>query len=263
MTDFLKQAEKAARSAGQTLLDWQDRISAREKGPKDLVTEADLAAQQEIRRILLGAYPDHEFLGEEDEDAATRTAASAGYRWIVDPLDGTANYVHRLQAFAVSIALQRAGETVVGVIYDPVLGDCYTGERQAGAQLNGQPIRTSGCTEIRGALAAASFSANVPRGSTEIRRFVEMLHECQAIRRLGSAALNLSYLAAGRLDTYFATSVKIWDVAAGLLIVQEAGGVMTSIDGGPFDPADPRFAASATAPLHEQVLATLRRARFG
>src|SRR5687768_13305525 len=151
MTDFFAVCLEAAHRGGAELLDWQSRFSPKEKGPKDLVTEADVAAQTAIRNVLLGAFPDHDFLAEEE--AADRVARGekpipprrGEFRWIVDPLDGTANYVHRLQTYAVSIALQHRNEIVLGVVYDPVSEECYTSRRGEAALLNGLPIRASQC----------------------------------------------------------------------------------------------------------------------
>ena len=244
------------------LLSWRDRFSTREKGPRDLVTEADLASQQAIRGILLEAFPDHEFLGEEvDPAVAARSAVGkSDYRWIVDPLDGTANYVHGMQGFAVSIALEYRREIILGVVYDPLSGEFYHAQPGQGAYLGGQRMATSGCAAPGQAMLAVSFPPHVERDSVEIQRFIEGLIACQSVRRLGSAALNLAYLAAGRLDAYWATSVKIWDVAAGVLLVREAGGIVTQIDGSNLDLDDPRFLASASAPLHKQMLAIVAAA---
>ena len=263
MREFLSVCEQAARAGGQILLDWQHRFTSREKGLRDLVTEADVASQQAIRDILLGRFPSHDFLGEEDASfpSTAKTSGAAEYRWIVDPLDGTANYVHHMPAFAVTIALQKAGETVLGIVFDPIANELYHAVQGEGAFLNGLPVQTSGCTSPEQAMVAVSFAPNVPRGSVEITRFIEALHCCQSVRRLGSAALNLAYLAAGRLDAYWATSVKIWDVAAGLLMVQEAGGTVTRIDGGTLDLANPEFLASASQPLQGEMLQILSRAR--
>jgi myo-inositol-1(or 4)-monophosphatase len=266
MPDFLAVALEAAHRGGAELLDWQSRFSPKEKGPKDLVTEADVASQTAIREVLLGAFPDHDFLGEEE--AAERVAKGlpaiptrgSDYRWIVDPLDGTANYVHRLQTYAVSIALQQRNDLVLGVVYDPVSEECFTARSGERALLNGLPLKTSGCQRLDQAMIAVSFSSNVERGSIEITRFVEALHSCRSVRRLGSAALNLAYLAAGRLDAYWATSVHAWDVAAGFLLVEEAGGKITAIDGSPVDLESPQFLATANPQLHELMLGVLRTA---
>jgi myo-inositol-1(or 4)-monophosphatase len=265
MSDFLPSCVQAARAAGQVLLDWQSRFSVREKGRNDLVTEADLAAQETIRGILLKAFPDHDFLGEEEaadrkEKGLPTPARCSPYRWIVDPLDGTANYVHGLPAYAVSIALEHNRDLICGCVLDPSSNECYTAIAGGGAALNGKPIRVSGCRTLVGAMVAVSFPPNVPRGSIEITRFVEVLHAAQSVRRLGSAALNLCYIGAGRLDSYWATSVSSWDVAAGVLVVREAGGIVTDIRGAPLEIDRPEMVAASSPALHAEVMQILRQA---
>jgi myo-inositol-1(or 4)-monophosphatase len=260
MLEFLKIAEQAARTAGKLLDDLQGRCQVWSKGPKDFVTEADIAAQRVIRETLLGAYPTHGFIGEEDQAPQAWNNDFVGHRWIVDPLDGTANFVHQLPSYAVSIALEHSGEIVVGVVFDPASDECFSAIRGHGAMLNGEPIQVSRCEQFGDAMAAASFAPNVQRGSEEIARFVEVLLSCHSLRRLGSAALNLCYLASGRLDAYWATSVKAWDVAAGALIARESGAVVTALDGSPFDLRRPKLAGSANSLLHEQFLGILRQA---
>lgn len=257
-TEFLKTAEQAARTAGKLLDELQGRCQVWSKGPKDFVTEADIAAQRVIREIVLGAYPSHAFVGEEDPHHGAWEAAD--FRWIVDPLDGTANFVHQLPSYAVSIGLEVGGTLAIGVVYDPASDECYTGERGKGAWLNGEPVQASRCERLEDAMVAASFGPNVQRGSDEIARFVEALIASHSMRRLGSAALNLCYLASGRLDAYWATSVKPWDVAAGVLIAQEAGAVITALAGGPFDIRHPQLAGAANQLLHQQFLEVLARA---
>ena len=256
---WLEVAVQAAKSAGEVLLDWQQRFTAREKGINDFVTDADFASQECIYRILMGEFSDHAFLGEEDLGNNV-SLSHDGPLWIVDPLDGTANYVHRLQTYAVSIALVVAGKIEVGVVYDPILRECYTAIRGGGAFLNDQPIRTSGCSLAAKGMIAVSFSNAVERGSVEIARFIEVLHHCQSVRRLGSAALNLAYVASGRLDAYFATSVKAWDIAAGVLFVEEAGGKVTNLTGQPLDLANPAFLATSSAEMHGEMLELLAKA---
>jgi myo-inositol-1(or 4)-monophosphatase len=264
MPDFLTVCESAARAGAAVLLELRHGFRVREKGPRDLVTEADTASQAAIRSVLWEAFPDHGFLGEETlpddgaRESGQREGTTAQYRWVVDPLDGTVNYVHQLPGYAVSVALERNGEPVVGVVLDPIIDECFTARASGGAQLNGEPIHAGKCTELDQALVAASFSSNVPRGSPEIARFIEALHACQSLRRMGSAALNLCYVASGRLDAYFATSLKRWDAAAGALIVREAGGVLTDLAGGPFDLGHPSLMAAGTPRLHEALLEVLR-----
>ncbi|MFP6676927.1 MAG: inositol monophosphatase family protein [Pirellulaceae bacterium] len=250
-------AEVAARAGGDVLRDWEGRVQAREKAPHDLVTEADLAAQQRIEEVIHETFPDHDFLGEEGNATWPRRSS---YRWIVDPLDGTTNYVHGLHQYCVSIAVEHDDQLIAGVVFDPKADECFTAFRGAGAKLNGVPIRTSRCELVDKALMAASFSAQVARDSIEIRRFVEVLLKCQALRRLGSAALNLCYLAAGRLDGYWATSVKSWDIAAGAVIVREAGGTVTNVDGRPLDLNHPTLLAASSEKLHRELLRSLRQA---
>jgi myo-inositol-1(or 4)-monophosphatase len=260
MASYLEICEQAARAGGAVLLDWRDRITAREKGPRDLVTEADFASQRAIAEIIETAFPDHAFLGEEDIEGqkAQAEASTSGFRWIVDPLDGTVNYVHGMNNFSVSIALEQEGSMIAGVVYDPVADECYAAAVGQGATLNGKPIAVSNCQQLEEALIAASFSAGTRSDSMEVARFAEVLGQCQAIRRLGSAALNLSYAAAGRLDAYWADSVKIWDIAAGVLILQEAGGVVSHLDGGAYQSEDPKIVVAATPSLHEQLLRVMR-----
>jgi myo-inositol-1(or 4)-monophosphatase len=231
MPDYLAVCEQAARVGGELLLQWKGKFAVREKGPRDLVTEADLASQTAIRKVVLEAFPDHDFLGEETLRESEPERKSE-FRWIVDPLDGTTNYVHQLRSYSVSVALQQGDQVIAGVVYDPELDECYAAAAGAGARLNGQPLSPSDCQSPDQALVAASLPARVPRGSPEIAAMVEIIHECQGLRRLGSAALNLCYVAGGGLDAYWAGSVKLWDIAAGMLIVEEAGAVMTSLDEG-------------------------------
>jgi len=161
----------------------------------------------------------------------------------------------------VSIALEREGEILVGTIFDPVSNECYTASAGGGAWLNGQPLKVSEVTQLSEALVVASFGTSVSRDSIELSRFSEIVTTSQAVRRLGSAALSLAYLAAGRLDSYWAITAKAWDVAAGVLLVQEAGGIVTSMGGKPFDLETPTFAASATPELNASLVAALARAR--
>jgi len=266
MSDFLAVCEQAARAGGAALQKWVNRVTAQEKGPKDMVTEADFASQQAIREVVLSAFPEHRFLGEERDEAQERAVAPTGrlgdgdYRWIVDPLDGTLNFIRSLPSYAVSVAVERGGELLVGVVFDPMLDECFTAAAGCGAFLNGKPIRPSRCRSLPQALVAVSFSANVPRDSVEIRRFVEILQASQSMRRSGSAALNLCYVGCARLDAYFASSLYVWDVGAGVLVAREAGATVTSIMGHTFDLRRPDLAIAATADLHAELLQALARA---
>ncbi|NQU24546.1 MAG: inositol monophosphatase [Candidatus Nealsonbacteria bacterium] len=259
MLEYATTCEKAVRAGGAVVLDWIDRFEVSEKGPADLVTQADLASQDAVSCIILQTFPDHFILGEEDQASEPATSRSE-FRWIVDPLDGTTNYVHRVPHFSVSLALERNGELLVGAVYDPIREECFTAIAGGGAMLNGRPIHTSEVSELPNALAAVGFPPRVATDAPDVLVFLEALSGCQAIRRTGSAALNLSYIAAGRFDLYWSFSTKVWDAAAGVLLVREAGGIVTEPDGSPFTLDDGRFLAAANDPLHKQLRELVARA---
>jgi myo-inositol-1(or 4)-monophosphatase len=260
VADYLAVCEEAARAGGEVLLSWVGRFSVREKGPSDLVTQADLAAQEAIKKVVLGHFPNHHFVGEEDAGTGLLKAEKC---WIVDPLDGTTNYVHQVPHYAVSVALAEHGAPSVGVIFDPVSRECFSAVRGEGAYLNGTRLQTSTATDLAQAIVAASFSARVDPQSPEIDQFRAALLNCQAVRRTGSAALNLCYVAAGRFDAFWALSTKAWDVAAGVLLVEEAGGTVSDLAGDAFDIARPHPVTSATPMLHRQFLELLNLAGRG
>ncbi len=267
MTQFMEVCLKAVCAGGQVLRDMRGRINPREKAPKDLVTEADLASQEAIYRVISRAFPSHGFVGEEGSPGEPHVPGAGNpggmggpeYCWVVDPLDGTLNYVRQLPNYSVSVALRRGPDVVCGAVYDPILDECFAAAAGRGATLNGSPIRCGQCTQVEQALIAASLPVDVPRGSAEVARFIEVMHSAQSIRRLGSAALSLCYVAMGRMDAYWAMCVKQWDVAAGQLILREAGGVISGPTGGVFDLDHPQFVAAATPPLHRELLDILRR----
>lgn len=242
-------SQSAAHEAGKVLLKHLGRVAAKEKGPRDLVTQADLEAQSTIKQTLLDRFPDHGFLGEEGNSENV----DAEFCWIVDPLDGTTNFVHQLPGFAVSIALMQNGEIVSGTIFDPIANECFSAIRHEGALRNGEPIQASSCTELGNSLLVCSFPSQTDRDGIEIKRFLNVMPKA-TVRRMGSAAMNLAYIACGRLDGYWASSLSIWDMAAGLLIATEAGASFSHIDGGPINLKDPQFVAAATPELHQQLL---------
>ncbi len=253
MQQLARVCQDAAKAGGEVLLKMRGKIEAREKGPADLVTEADIASQNAIFDVISKHFPDHELLGEESSDSQSGPDYSKP-SWIVDPLDGTTNYVHGLENYSVSVALREANQIITGAIYDPVRGHCYHATHGSGAFLNDMPIRCSSVNKLSDSLVSASFSPRVPRNSPEIDRFLAVLDQCQALRRLGSAALNLCYVASGKLDAYWATSLKQWDVAAGVLIVREAGGCIAPIGQQEFDLEKPRFVATSQPDLRDEML---------
>lgn len=263
----LEVCEAAARAGGRVLLDWVGRFGVSNKGPRDLVTEADLDSQREIRRILLGAFPDHGFIGEEslpehsaDGQPAGRDASGGPtLRWMVDPLDGTSNYVHGFPAWCVSVALTRGDEILVGTVYDPMRDECFTAQLGAGAWLNGKPIAVSGCVLLSDALVALSFPPHTTTDSPAVADFLAVVPHVHSARRTGSTAINLAWLACGRLDAFWVRRIACWDVAAGLLLLREAGGSLAGFSDGSaalaWVPLDkPAFIAACTP----EVLGDLR-----
>jgi myo-inositol-1(or 4)-monophosphatase len=249
-SEFLSAAEDAARTAGKILQDWAGRFTVSEKGPADLVTEADVASQEAIHRILHERFPDHGFVGEE---GLLTPAGGSECRWIIDPLDGTSNYVHSFPYYAVSIGLQCRGELVAGVIFDPTREELFAAQKGGGATLDGRPIRVSRFDRLDRAMVIASFPPGVTPDSLPIRRFLTVLPHAQTIHRSGSAALNLAYVAAGRLDAFWSTSLKPWDIAAGALIVTEAGGRVTRLSGDPLDIEVPDLLCSNGTGIHQEL----------
>ena len=260
MNEFLKAACDAAHIAGDILRNYRSKFSSREKRPRDLVTDADEAAQNAIERFLKGKFPDHAFLGEESSAEIRQAAFESGkLLWVVDPLDGTANYVHGLSMFAVSIALVQDDRILVGVVYDPVSDDMFTATLDGPALNNGRTIRSSQCRELETAMIAASFPAGVRRDDPAVEQFLKVLEDCQSLRRLGSAALNLCYVAQGCLDGYWASSVQAWDVAAGVLIAQRAGAHCLDVSGAAFQLWQPKPLVTSTRELQNELLACIRR----
>lgn len=248
--------EEAARLGGGILQEWAGRITPREKSPKNLVTEADLASQRAISEFVARECPGHCFLGEEDLGAATQTGE---YRWIVDPLDGTSNYVHRFPYYAVSVAVEHRGKLVAGAIFDPTRQEMFSAAVGEGSTLNGSPIVPSATERLGQAMTVASLPVKTTEDSPEVRRFLRILTHAQTVQRTGSAALNLCYVAAGRMDAFWSTSLKPWDMAAGVLIVTEAGGRVTTINGGAFQVDTPDLLATNGASLHDELAELLPR----
>jgi myo-inositol-1(or 4)-monophosphatase len=258
---FLPVAVEAAREAGAFLRGRFGRPhDVRFKGTVDLVTEADKGAEALIAARLRAAFPDHRLLGEEGARGAANDsdAPAVPYGWLVDPLDGTTNYAHGLPHFAVSIALEHAGAPLVGVVYDPIRDELFAAARGQGATRNGEAIRVSTTDRLVRALLATGFSYDLAERDLQAAAWRVFLPRVQAIRQTGSAALNLCYVAAGRLDGYWERPIQPWDVAAGGLIVAEAGGRVSDFADGPFRPYGAEVVAS-NGPLHTELLAVLAR----
>jgi myo-inositol-1(or 4)-monophosphatase len=258
VNEFLKAGREAAQIAGGILRNYQSKFSTREKARRDLVTDADEAAQLAIERYLKDRFPDHAFLGEESPVEVRQAALESGkLLWVVDPLDGTANYVHGLSMFAVSIALVQGDRVLVGVVYDPISDEMFTATADGPALSNGNPIKRSDCRQLEYAMVAASFPAGVHRDDPEVGQFLCVLENCQSVRRLGSAALNLCYVARGCLDAYWASSVQTWDIAAGVLIAERAGALCKDVSGGEFRLWAPKPLVASTPELQRELLACI------
>jgi myo-inositol-1(or 4)-monophosphatase len=210
------------------------------KGEVDLVTEVDAEAEQVIRNELLGTFPTHGMLAEEGGELA----GEADARWIVDPLDGTTNYAHGLSIFCVSIALERAGEVVLGVVHDPMGEETFIAERGRGATLNGDPINVSDTGELIRALIATGLPYDRAEMPEALELFGRFATTTRGMRRLGSTALDLCYVAAGRLEGYYERGIWPWDLAAGSVILEEAGGRLTNYRGDKLDLAGREIVAS-------------------
>ena len=257
LPEFLDVAVQAARRGAEILESWRARFSVKEKARADLVTEADQASQDAIKAMLLGRFPDHQFLGEEDSTGkpieTMRPAADAPPTWVVDPLDGTSNYVHDVPAYCVSIGLWAGGKPVLGVILDPRLDELFTAATGQGAFLNGKPMAVSTVPTVRDGLLATGFPANFQKQKRNLGIWAKVSEHSQALRRNGSTALSLAYVAAGRFDGYWAFDNWPWDVVAGFVLIAEAGGTVTCADGSPSDPFRPDSLV-ANGKLHAELL---------
>jgi myo-inositol-1(or 4)-monophosphatase len=248
---YARHASQIARDAGEILRErFGQPHHVRFKSTVDLVTEADQAAEDLIADRLRTLCPEHDLLCEEGSVGA---AVGATYRWVVDPLDGTTNFAHGLPTFAVSIALEETGVSVLGVVYDPMREELFLARRGGGATLNGAPIRVSNIDRLIASILATGFSYDFERRAQQAQVWRDFLTRVQAIRQTGSAALNLCYIAAGRLDGYWERGISPWDVAAGAVIVTEAGGAVTDMRGGAFH-SDDREILASNGTLHPDLL---------
>ena len=220
------------------------------KGPKDLVTEADLESEKHILETIRKKFPDHEILAEE---SGKTTQRDASFQWIVDPLDGTTNFAHQVPFFSISIAFAVSGEIRVGIVLNPVTGELFTAEKHNGAQLNGRKINVSSCRELSEALLVTGFPYDVKKNSRPyMARFENMLNAAIGVRRLGSAALDLCYVACGRLDGFWEEHLNPWDTAAGFLIAGEAGARTTDFQGNPYTIDKPEILAT-NGHIHDEM----------
>jgi len=257
LADYLEAAREAARRAAVVLEDWRHRFQVREKGRFDLVTDADLESQRTIREFLAQRFPEHGFLGEEDKASQKRPGSDSPPTWIVDPIDGTTNYVHDCPLYCISIGLQVAGELVVGVVHDPSRNELFAAAQGEGAWLGERQLKTSAIDNLNQALLATGFPPDLRGQEKTLAWWHHFSLRTQSLRRTGSTALNLAYVAAGRFDGYWAFDNNVWDVAGATVLVREAGGVITNTDGSAYDPYTPDALAS-NGPLHRVLLEHMR-----
>ena len=251
---------KAARKAGRALLkDFAEveQLQVSAKGPGDFVSRADRQAEATIREMLLEARPAYGFLGEE---GGAVEGGDKTRRWIVDPLDGTTNFLHGLPHWAVSIALERKGQVVAGVVHDPVKDETFWAERGEGAWLNYTRHRVYGRSRLIQSLCATGVPFGAKRTlPLTLQDLARLMPDCAGVRRLGSAALDLAYVAAGRYEGYWEREVQPWDIAAGLILVQEAGGFVASAGAG--KPLEDGTVIAANAAVFERFAAVIRGGR--
>lgn len=241
MTNFLETAIEAAQAAGGLLrANFGRQLTVDENHAHDIKLELDKRSQWLIESLVLERFPDHAIYGEE----GVRGDASSEYQWVIDPIDGTVNFFYSIPHFAVSIALRRAGKIIVGVIYDPMRDEMWSVSEDTAPLLNGQPIRVSGRTS----LAECTISVGVAKNLTSINRglplFERMVRSAKKCRMMGSASLDVAYVASGRLDAYIESAISLWDVAAGILLIEKAGG---RVELTPHDTEKEKFAIVATS----------------
>lgn len=258
MKDFLQSAIYSARMAGSVIREqFYCQKTVMKKGPVNLLTETDGKCERMIVENLAADFPEHKFFTEE----GTASDKAGGYRWIIDPLDGTTNFIHSIAFVGVSIALELDGETILGVVYNPILDELFTAEKGKGAFLNEkQKLAVTQVNQPTDCLVATGFPYNRFHITKKLGKIVEVISgNSKDIRRTGSASCDLCYVAAGRFDAYFEEDLKPWDIAAGMLIVQEAGGMVSDYYGNPVDYSRCDIVASGPG-IHAVLLELLQKA---
>lgn len=258
LTGYLAAAQEAARRAAGVLEEWRQKFQVREKGRFDLVTDADVASQRVIHGYLTERFPGHAFLGEEEGAGKTRPDVNAPPTWIVDPIDGTTNYVHDFPFYCVSIGLQVAGELVVGVVYEPTRNEMFWACQGHGAWVNERRLQVSTTARLEEALIATGFPPDLRGQELTLDWWRHFSLRTRSLRRTGSTALNMAYVAAGRFDAYYAFDNHVWDVAGATVLVREAGGIVSNVDGTRYDPYTADALASNPA-LHPLLVEMFRR----
>ena len=250
MASFSETAAEIAREAGALVANYLERhIGFELKGDYDLVTEADRASERLIVERLRSHFPAHAIVAEEGGGQA----GASEYRWYVDPLDGTTNFAHGFPAFNVTMGLERSGEVIAGVVFDPLRNEMFTAERGSGAFLNGRRIHVSKAARIEDSLVATGFPSRKRHQNVNVHFYYQLAMLSHGVRRAGAAALDLAYVACGRLDAFWEFSLHPWDMAAGELLVREAGGVCSDMHGGPLSLRGPHVLADNGA-IHAEMV---------
>ena len=254
-SSVLAQVIAAVKEAGRLLTDPNAVAEIRAKSVTDYVTNVDVAVQTQLKAKLAALTPDVQFMGEEQDNAGLDPHGSI---WILDPVDGTTNLIHNFHFSAISLALYEGGQVVFGVVYHPYSDSCFTATRGGGSFLNGQPISVSSATQLRQCLASVgTVPGRRDLGETAFRQLWTLYNACQDVRRMGCASLDLSFVACGRQDLYVEPALKPWDYAAGQLIIREAGGVCTTMDGGRLCPLENADILVTNGLIHAQALSLL------
>ena len=253
---MLNFAIETAREAGQILLDKLGKITVSKKGDINLVTEADLASEKHIINKIRSHYPKHAILAEESGESLAVIDGDKRWKWIIDPLDGTTNYAHGYPCFCVTLALEHDGEIVVGVTHDPTRNETFSAEKGQGASLNNKKIRVSDTEKLSEALIVTGFPYDIAQRENFARHLTEMLLKSRGIRRDGSAAIDMAYVACGRFDGFWEEGLNPWDVAAGVLFIEEAGGRVSYYDDSKFSIYKPPICAS-NGLIHDEMLQIL------
>jgi len=254
---MLNFATETAREAGHLLVQKLGVAKVSTKGDINLVTEADIAAENLIIERICSYYPQHGILAEESGEAVLAGGKRSEWKWIIDPLDGTTNYAHGYPCFCVSIALERDGQLEIGVVYDPMRDEMFAAERGRGATLNDRKILVSSVEELSGAMLCTGFPYNVRERPDFARAFTNFTMNAQAVRRDGSAALDLAYVACGRFDGFWEDGLSPWDIAAGALLIFEARGKVTNFNDQPLDIYNEQVLAS-NGLIHEAMMTVLK-----
>ena len=255
---FMATAVEAVLRAGEIqMARFGTRIEISKKGAIDLVTEVDLEVEMMFRQMIAARFPTHDVLAEELQTDAETGQTPARYRWVFDPIDGTINYAHGLPIFCASLALEVDGQPEVGAVYDPNRKELFTAEQGGGAWLNGAPLRVSMASTLLDSVLCTGFPYDVHETLDEVvGLFAEFVGRARAVRRLGSAAVDLCYVAAGRLDGFWEQRLQAWDVSAGSLIVEEAGGRVTGLDATSFSSHSGQVLAT-NGRIHDEMVAAI------